>query len=88
MNAPTPFLSYPLDADEKLLLAKVIGEYLELVAEKKRAAELEDIRLALDIAASLKRDGIIPKTYDRERRAAAKQVTDRMTSYAERMLGL
>jgi len=80
--------SFPLNDDEKLLLAKVIGEYLQLVAEKKRAAELDDIRLALDIATSLKYDGIIVKTHNRRRRAIAKQITDRMTSVAERMLGL
>lgn len=80
--------SFPLDDDEKLLLAKVIGEYLQIVAEKKQAAHLEDIRLALDIANSLRQDGTIIKNHNHKRRAVAKQVTDRMTSYAERMLGL
>lgn len=88
VNAATSFLDYKLDNDEKQLLAKVIGEYLELVAEKKRADELERVRVALDIRSSLKTEKIVLVNFNLERRAIAKQVTDRMTSVAERMLGL
>lgn len=79
--------TYRLNPDNKLL-RQVLGEYRRLVVEKELAERFEKNRVATEIARGLKHDGVIKQIQTRRRKAIARDITARMTSVAEGMLGL
>jgi hypothetical protein len=82
-----PLPTYKIKPENELL-RQVLGEYRRLKIEKHLSDRFERNRVRIEIANSLKHDGVIKRSDTLSRQRLAKEITARMTSVAESMLGL
>ena len=82
-----PLPTYKIKPENELL-RQVLGEYRRLKIEKHLAARFERNRVRIEIANSLKHDGVIKRADTLARRRLSREITARMMSVAEGMLGL
>jgi hypothetical protein len=82
-----PLPTYKIKPENELL-RQVLGEYRRLKIEQHLSARFERNRVRIEIANSLKRDGVIKRSDTLSRQRLARELTARMTSVAESMLGL
>lgn len=77
-----------LDDYDRKLLAQITAEHELIVLEMEKAREREQLQFRMDVATSFRKDSNVKSLETRLRRKAARDITARMMSVGERILGL